>query len=499
MSDPPSVPPSEAEPRPAATLVVLRDSPAGPEVLVTVRPKSLRFMGGATVFPGGAVAPEDLDPRWDRASNLSGDEAQRSLGLDGGAAARGAFVCALRESFEEVGFLIGDGAERIPRAAAESPERFLATCLDEGAVLDTAALVPAGRWVTPLGAPVRFDARFFLARAPQGWEPDPDPSEVAEAHWRPPADVLDDLAAGRALLAPPTIEMLQRLVGHRSVDAIIDAMGGNELTGPGSVISVRLSPFVHVVLAPNPSPMTGPGTNTYVVGAGPTCVIDPAVDDDAYIEEVLRVAGEVEAILVTHRHSDHTGGIARLKEATGAPVRAYGAEPAGGVQVEPLDEGEVLEIGGARLRTLYCPGHASDHLCFSLEGAASLFAGDNVLGEGTAVIMPPDGDMRTYLKTLRRLAELHLDRIYPGHFRPLDGGQKVIEGYLAHRADRERQVTEALASGARSVAEIVSLVYTDTPPHLHPVAEYQVLAHLEMLEEQGLVDRAEERWELHHR
>ena len=499
MSDDPTTPPDQSEPRPAATLVVLRESPAGPEVLVTVRPESLRFMGGATVFPGGAVAPEDLDPGWDRASTLSAEDASKWLAMDDPLEARGAFVCALRESFEEVGFLVGEGVDRVPRSAADSPDGFLASCLAEGAVLDTAALVPAGRWVTPLGAPVRFDARFFLARAPHGWEPDPDPGEVADVRWRTPADVLDDLATGAALLAPPTIEMLQRLVGHPSVDAIIDAMGGNELTGPGSVISVRLSPFVHVVLAPNPSAMTGPGTNTYVVGAGPTCVIDPAVDDDAYMEEVLRVAGEVEAILVTHRHSDHTGGIARLKEATGAPVRAFGTEPAGGADVEPLDDGDLLDIGGARLSVLHCPGHASDHLCFSLEGAASLFAGDNVLGEGTAVIMPPDGDMKTYLRTLRRLAGLNLDRIYPGHFRPLHGGQQVIEGYLAHRADRERQVKEALGSGASSVPEIVAVVYTDTPPHLHPVAEYQVLAHLEMLEEQGLVHRAGERWELHAR
>ena len=499
MSDISKVPPAEPEPRPASTLVILRDTDGGPEVLVTVRPKSLRFMGGATVFPGGAVAPADLDRRWEQLTNLNRAEALQVTGLDDPVAALGAFVCALRESFEEVGFLIGERTRGIERSTAESAERFLECCLEQNAVLDAASLVAGGRWVTPLGAPVRFDAQFFLTRAPEGWDPDPDPNEVAEAHWRAPADVLDDLASGRALLAPPTIEMLQRIVDHPNVDAIIGAMGGNELTGPGDVISVRLSPFVHVVLAPNPSPMTGPGTNTYVVGAGPTCVIDPAVDDDRYIEELLRVAGDIQAILVTHRHSDHTGGIARLVEATGTSVHAYGTESAGGVPVVAVDDGDVFEVGGARLRSLYCPGHASDHLCFILEGTASLFAGDNVLGEGTAVIMPPDGDMKTYLSTLRRLAELHIDRIYPGHFRPLDGGRRVIEGYLRHRADRERQVRDALGSGARSLVEIVAAVYTDTPPHLHPVAEYQVLAHLEMLEEQNVVHRVGERWELHLR
>ena len=180
-----------------------------------------------------------------------------------------------------------------------------------------------------------------------------------------------------------------------------------------------LSPFVHVVLAPNPGVMTGPGTNTYVFGSGPTFVIDPAVDDEDYLDAVLDVAGEVSAILITHRHSDHVGG-ARGVDASGPARRC--ARSASRPRAMPTwsrsSDGERL-VGGTRseLVALHTPGHASDHLCFYLEGRASLFAGDNVLGEGTAVIAPPDGNMADYMQQSRVDAvtrrRSHLSRAFP--------------------------------------------------------------------------------------
>jgi glyoxylase-like metal-dependent hydrolase (beta-lactamase superfamily II)/8-oxo-dGTP pyrophosphatase MutT (NUDIX family) len=476
-------------------VVLLRDSPNRLETLLTVRPRHLRFMGGASVFPGGAVSPADLDERWEQASALDGATAAEMLGVDDPRAALGAFVCALREAFEEVGYLDASGpATNLTPSDAGEPQRFLDRCLEEGVVLATDRLVPAGRWVTPLGAPVRFDALFFLTHARTEWDLTLDPAEVAGAAWLSPAAALAELAAGTRLMAPPTVEMLQRLDAFESPAAAIAGLRDRGLRGAGDVISVRLSPLVHVVLAPNPSFMTGPGTNTYVVGSQPTIVIDPAVPDRHYIDSILEAAGEVEAILVTHRHSDHVGGIAVLAERTSAPVRAWGHEPAGGVNVRPLADGAGVTAGTVTLTALHTPGHASDHLCYLLEGTASLFAGDNVLGEGTAVIAPPDGNMSDYLATLRRLESLQLDRIYPGHFRPLDGGTAVIRGYLAHRAARESAILDALRRGPSTVEEIVSRVYTDVAPNLHPIARFSVLAHLEMCEEEGRVLRDDDRW-----
>lgn len=483
-----SAPRDAGAPRDAATLVVLRETAAEPEVLLTVRPQHLRFMGGATVFPGGAVAPADLDPRWGDASALSSEAASARLGMERPDLALALFVCALREAFEEVGYIVGEGpTDRLRPKDAEEPGRFLERCLESGIVLATDTLIPAGSWVTPLGSPVRFNARFFLTRADPRWEPVPDPGEVDSCSWTTPARALDDLAAGRALMAPPTVEMLQRLRSHATIAEMEAAVAGDALTGSGAVVSVRTSPLVHVVVAPNPGLMTGPGTNTYVVGTGPTVVIDPAVDGETYIDSVAAAAGELSAILVTHRHPDHVGGIRALSARTDAPVRAYGDEPAGEVAVTPLADGEVLDVPGAPLRVLHTPGHAPDHVCFLQEGSASLFAGDNILGEGTAVIAPPEGDMDVYLSSLERLLEFHIDRVYPGHFRPLDGGREVIKGYIAHRAEREQQIVSALESGPRSVDDIVMDVYTDTPESLRPVAHQQVLAHLITMKRKGRV------------
>ncbi|MFN2488932.1 MAG: MBL fold metallo-hydrolase [Actinomycetota bacterium] len=487
-------PPAPA-PRHAATLVLLRDGIDGLEVLLTVRPRHFRFMGGAVVFPGGAVAPSDLDGRWARASARSPVAAPAELHEAGGAAALGSFVCALREAFEEVGLLLGEGpTHEFARADAAQPERFLERCLDLGVVLSTDQLVPAGRWVTPVGSPVRFDTRFFLARAPAQWQPVPNPEEVAGCRWSTPADALGELAAGRAIMAPPTIDVLQRLRSWATVDAALTSVVAGSLEGSSALLAARLSPLVQVVVAPNPGQMTGPGTNTYVVGTGPTWVIDPAVQDPAYIDRLAEVAGDVAAIIVTHRHPDHVGGVAAFLERTEAPVAAFGPQRAGGADVVPLADGDILRISGATLRVLHAPGHARDQLALLLEEEKALFAGDTVLGEGTPVISPPEGDMRTYLATLRRLATFGADRIYPGHFRALDGGEDVWRRLLEHRAEREAGIIAALHPSGSSIEDIVRLAYEGTPLELHPVAERSALAHLEMLAQDGKVLRTGRLW-----
>lgn len=466
------------------------------DVLLTRRPESLRFMGGAVVFPGGAVEAGDGDPRWSRASRLAPELAIARLGEDAEAVpALAYFVAALRESFEEVRFggesLLGID---IPQQDARDPARWLEGCIEAGVILDTDALVPAGRWVTPLGAPIRFDTRFFVTRAPDGWAPQWDRSEVADCWWSTPSRALEELAEGRSIMAPPTIEMLQRLTAYASVEEALTSFHVRS-NATDDLLSTRLSPFVHVVLAPNPGVLTGPGTNTYIVGgAGPRWVIDPAVPDDPYIEAVLNVAVDVAAILVTHRHPDHIEGAAALHARTGAPVVAFGTEAVAGVPVTPVADNETLRLPSVQLRVLHTPGHSSDHVCFYVEGAASLFSGDTILGEGTAVIAPPDGDMAAYMATLRRLRAMPIDRIYPGHFRAIDGGRAVIEGYLAHRAARETAIFDAVASGASELADIVALAYDGTPPELIPAASFSALAHLEMLERDGRVVRANDRW-----
>jgi glyoxylase-like metal-dependent hydrolase (beta-lactamase superfamily II)/8-oxo-dGTP pyrophosphatase MutT (NUDIX family) len=452
----------------------------------------MRFMGGAVVFPGGAVAPADLDPRWSQASGLTRGEAAAALHEADPAAALGAYVCALRESFEEVGLLLGIGAvDDVGRDAARDAALFLARCLELGVVLSTDDLVPAGRWITPQPSPIRFDTRFFIARVPDGWEPEADPAEVDDCYWSTPGEALATLAAGRSSMAPPTIDMLTRLAQAGSVGEALRVAAGPRR----DALVARLSPLVTSVLAPNPGLMTGPGTNTYVVGRHPTCVIDPGSDDPAYLDALASVAGEVEIVLVTHRHADHVGGVAPVVTRTEAEVAAFGPEPAGGVPVRSIADLEEIEVGGSVLRALHTPGHAPDHLCFVLEDERALFAGDNVMGEGTPVISPPEGNMRAYLDSLRRLEEVGAERIYPGHFRALDDAAEALARLIAHRLQREAQILGALERGPRSIEAIVTEAYSDVASELHGLATRSTRAHLEFLEEQGKARRSGQSWE----
>ena len=485
-----------SEPRPAATVVLLREGVDGPELLLTIRPKHLRFMGGVAVFPGGTVAPADLDPAWARHCTVVPPAQEGAAGSGDDEAARGALVCAFREAFEEVGFIAGEGVERLERDGVDDPERFLRQCREREVVLATHLLEPAGNWVTPLGSTVRFDARFFLTEVPSGWQPDPDPGEVETCRWIRATDALEELATGTLAMAPPTVQMLQRIEGLSSVAEILETVPHHPLTSSGSTLAARLSPLVQVVLAPNPGLMTGPGTNSYVIGRERKIVIDPAVDDEGYMSALLEIAQPVERVLLTHRHPDHTGGVAEVVRATGSVVGAWGSESIEGVDVVPIEDGEVIGVDGVSLRAIHSPGHASDHLCFFLEEEKALFAGDVILGEGTSVIAPPEGDMTDYLETLDRLGGLYVARMYPGHFRPRDDGHELITAYKRHRMERERAIVDALATGPATVERIVEMVYVDTPPELHPVAHLSATAHLEKLSHEGRARLQDGRWHL---
>jgi glyoxylase-like metal-dependent hydrolase (beta-lactamase superfamily II) len=197
---------------------------------------------------------------------------------------------------------------------------------------------------------------------------------------------------------------------------------------------------------------------------------------------------DIAEVLLTHGHADHSAGARRFAEQAGVRVRAL--DPAYRLGDEGLADGEVVELDGLELRVLATPGHSADHLCFVLPQAAAVLTGDHVLGRGTSVVAHPDGRMADYLDSLRRLAEVGATTLLPGHGPVVPDAAGVISYYLAHRAERERQVVEALRRGARTAAEVVADVYADVDPRLHPAAERSVRAQLDLLVETGraLVD-----------
>ena len=253
------------------------------------------------------------------------------------------------------------------------------------------------------------------------------------------------------------------------------------------------------VTAANPGIMTGPGTNTYLVGTTELVVVDPGpLDEDHAIAVAAAGGGRIGRIVVTHTHRDHAPGSARLAQLTGAEVIGFG--PAEGFRPDrSVRDGVAVEVRGVTLRAVHTPGHASDHLCWLLEQEATLFSGDHVMEGSTVVIAPPDGDMTAYLESLRRLRGLDppVSAIAPGHGRMIGDPAGVIDAVVAHRRRREEAVAAALgAAGTTTVDELLPVVYAEVATELVPVARFSLWAHLRKLRAEGRAetDNAEDFW-----
>jgi glyoxylase-like metal-dependent hydrolase (beta-lactamase superfamily II) len=248
------------------------------------------------------------------------------------------------------------------------------------------------------------------------------------------------------------------------------------------------------ILAPNPGPFTLEGTNTWIVGADPAIVIDPGPSEPPHLEAVIDAAGPIGAILLTHHHLDHAPGAAWLAVHAGAPVLAARPE----LEEREVVDGAVIEAGGVSLRVVATPGHAPDHLAFLAEHEGWLFTGDAVLGRGTSVVDPPEGDMAAYLRSLEALRALRPQRLYPGHGPVVERAPEWLDEYLEHRRMRERQVVDALrrTKDPRSPAELASEIYAGYPVELLAAAARSVLAHLQKLQDEGIVSEDHQRFAL---
>lgn len=267
----------------------------------------------------------------------------------------------------------------------------------------------------------------------------------------------------------------------------------------------RLAPGLRRVLAPNPSPMTFRGTNSYILGEGRVAVIDPGPAIPTHLEALLAALspGEtVSHILVTHSHLDHSPLARPLAEATGAPVLAFGDSAAGrradlaalaglggGEGIDPgfapdrtLCDGDTVEGDGWQVTALHTPGHMGNHLCFAW--ADALFTGDHVMGWASSMVSPPDGDLGAFMASLDRLAARPEQVLYPAHGAPVADGPARIAELRAHRRARETQILAALGNGPATPEELARAIYTDTPAALLPAATRNVLAHLIDLNDQ---------------
>jgi glyoxylase-like metal-dependent hydrolase (beta-lactamase superfamily II)/8-oxo-dGTP pyrophosphatase MutT (NUDIX family) len=538
-----------ADARLAASILFLRDGEAGLEVLMLRRAeRDGDLRSGVAVFPGGVLDARD---RAAQAHAIGATDAEASARLGVAAGGIDFYIAALRESFEEVGLLLADPLPDAGRLAAlhgwrdrlQSGAASIAElCAAERLTLDLRGLVYYSHWLTPPGVPKRFDTRFFAALAPTGQEAQADFGEAVELMWLTPRAALDP--ARELKLLPVTRRTLQDLARFgRAADAHGEARerqerGAIALTMPRRAASagglrvvlpdelayaeiarldpdgrgdvhadlvagrpVRLAPHIVRITAPNPGPMTGPGTNSYLVGGdGRWTVIDPGPAIEAHVRALIEAAapGRIERILVTHTHRDHSPAAQALAAATGAPVLGRRAahpewQDPDFAPARELADGERLDAGtGVTLRVIHTPGHASNHLCYLLEQDRLLFTGDHVMQGSTVVINPPDGDMAAYLGALRALLDVDLDWLAPGHGFLVAQPHAVLRALIDHRLRREAKVADALrAAGRAPIDELLPRVYDDVPAALHPVARRSLLAHLLKLQADGRAARDE--------
>jgi glyoxylase-like metal-dependent hydrolase (beta-lactamase superfamily II) len=273
---------------------------------------------------------------------------------------------------------------------------------------------------------------------------------------------------------------------------------------------MTLDPPIRLCRAPNPSPLTGTGTNTWIVGGSGLAVIDPGPDDPAHLAAILAAVGpgqRITGVIVTHAHRDHSALAPRLAALTGAPVHAFGTATDGRSPLmsalapglpdtdEGLDhafipdlrlgDGDSLTGPDWALTAIHTPGHLGGHLCLAL--GQTLFSGDHVMGWSTTIVAPPDGDMSAYMASLARLAEASWTRFLPGHGDPIDTPDQRLQDLIAHRRGREAQILGALADGPSRISALTARLYAEIPRHLLPAAERNVLAHLIDLASRNLV------------
>ena len=534
--------------RPAATVLLLRDSDAGIEVLMTRRSMTASFAPGAYVFPGGGV--DALDAR--SHAQASRRATQSDLHLTQA-------IAAIRESFEELGVLIaqrsdGTSATQDDIAAIDRKQPFAAQCAARGLTLCGADVFVLAHWITDRDLPRRFDVPFLVARMPQGQTPVADEAEQFEPVWIRPADALARHAAGTFFIIFPTIRTLERLKDFATVEAVLHAcaqteqplwtscpragwlagtearymeheqpFGELEMVSPDGQLVHHLDwntlqpvPLLKNVMrltAPNPGVMTGPGTNSYLVGDPNTgyIAIDPGPADAAHIEQLWRAAGgDIRMIVCTHSHADHSPGAKPLQAlcAQSSHMAPHGVPPILGLSSLPtaranseftpdrtLADQERLTLSAKSisadtthtLKVIHTPGHAANHLCLVLLEDGLLFSGDHILNGSTTVVDPPDGEMTAYLDSLDALSaactEHDIHFILPAHGYVLGQAASAISHLKAHRLKREAKILKVMqAQPQGNMDDWVAKAYDDVPPRMWPVAKRSLLAHVQRIE-----------------
>lgn len=496
-----------ATPKDAAAVILLKHNTSkdAPEVFWVCRSEKLDFLGGFHAFPGGQMDASDLEIKVENS-----DDPQQSAAIS----------CAARELFEELGVLVVRGGELLTVGQRQS----LLDDLESGRMtwpqllnhyklrLDAQDFTFVGRWVTPPFSARRFDTWFFLVNCPPRQEPQVIPGELESGEWIHAGEAFARWENAEVIAVPPTLHALKTLAG-----GITDDLTTRFLANPQANREIvrRIEFRPNYICFPVRTPTRPPATHTncyLIYTSDEILIVDPgspyeeeqkALADSA--DELIGEGRRVREILLTHMHPDHVGGVNALREHLGPAVSVSAhrltAEPLR--ETIPVDrlleDGEEIALQGTpaiSLRVLHTPGHARGHVCLYDEATGTLLSGDNIVGLGSVLIDPPEGDMAVYLTSLRRMAELpNLSLILGGHGPAVARPYRKIDEYIGHRLEREQNILSAVQDGVYSPQEIVQRVYTDVSPKAYSMAERAVLAHLQKLEAEGLVGRDDSGWQ----
>ena len=517
---------------------------------MTRRSDKASFVPGAYVFPGGGIEAQDTQAQ---------PHVQQREGMD--STTLTAAIAAVRETMEEMGVLLAVHADGLPATqsdvdAIDRKAPLWSQLTSTGLQLDVRAVWQLAHWTADRNLPKRFAVPFFVARMPEGQTPVADESEQFEPVWVHPQEALARTKAGQMPMIFPTLRTLERLANYPTAQAVIDAVAQGPLwvSAPragrlqgkefrcmehdaaygelamvcpdGQILhelawqsecAVPLRKNLLRLTAPNASVMTGPGTNSYLVGEAATgyIAIDPGPADAAHVARLLDAAGgDVRHIVCTHSHADHSPGAFLLQALCvqrglpkpliyGLPSAATARPNSYFVPDVVLQDGERLALAASALeaenmpnrlhslRAVHTPGHAANHLCLLLEEDALLFSGDHILNGSTTIIDTPDGNMRDYIDSLDKLAVLCADEgvefLLPAHGYVLGHATQVIAHLKAHRLTREAKVLAAMQQQPNgSAQDWVALAYADTPQALWKLAERSLIAHVERIRALGL-------------
>jgi glyoxylase-like metal-dependent hydrolase (beta-lactamase superfamily II)/8-oxo-dGTP pyrophosphatase MutT (NUDIX family) len=498
---------SPPQPKDAAAVILLRHNTdkTNPEVFWVKRSAKLTFLGGYRAFPGGQLESSDAE-----VNVRNCDDVERAAMIS----------CAARELFEEVAVLLARGAETLTAGQRDS----LFDDLESGRMtwpqllehyglrLDADDFTFVGRWVTPPFAPRRFDTWFFLAHCPAKQEPRvTGDAELESGEWIKARDAYAKWQRSELIVVPPVLHGMRTLAAGLE-DNLIDRF----LSVPEAhrEVTMRMEFHPNFICFPLRTPTKPPATHTncYLIYTSQEILIvdpgSPYEDEQAAlarcVDDLIAAGRTPREIVLTHVHPDHVAGVnalnAHLEEShdRSVPVVAHrltAESSKGQFTVDRfIEDNEVISLAGEpaiNLHALYTPGHARGHLCLYDERTGALLSGDNVVGFGSVLIDPADGNMRDYLASLARMRALpKLSVLFCGHGPPVANPYEKIDGYIAHRLEREQKILTAVREGAATPKEIVAQAYTDVSPKAHAMAERAVMAHLEKLEADGLVKSA---------